>query len=194
MSVEETQPTKRSIWDRLKVIGLAMVLSLFVAAVISQFLPSEVFIQAEETIPANPPEIYDVIARPTTWKDWTAWNTERYPEMKWEYEGAEEGVGAIMSWSEPSQPSGRLEITAAESSPDVAQINYNLWFGGQTEPGTGQITAEKQADGSSRVRWTGKIKLTWNPIERYMGLVLDDWIRQDFERGLKRLKDQFAAE
>jgi hypothetical protein len=194
MSVEETQPGKRSIWDRLKVIGLAMVVSLFLAAVISQFLPSEVFVQAEKIVPANPPEIYDVVARPTTWKDWTAWNTERYPEMTWEYEGAEEGVGAIMSWSEPSQPSGRLEITAADSSPEVAQINYNLWFGGQSEPGTGQITIEKQGDGSSRVRWTGKLKLTRNPIERYMGLLLDDWIRQDFQMGLERLEKQFAAE
>ena len=46
------------------------------------------------TIDAPAEEIHAVVNRFREWPSWTAWNTERFPDLKMTYDGPAEGVGA----------------------------------------------------------------------------------------------------
>jgi effector-binding domain-containing protein len=90
--------------------------------------------------------------------------------MVWKWNGEEMGNGAMTSTE--YQP-GKL-------------LAYDLSFDEGKFMSKGKITIE--AGDSCKVTWTDEGDLGYNPISRYMGLLMDRMMGPDFEKGLAKLK------
>ncbi|MCA9077555.1 MAG: SRPBCC family protein [Planctomycetaceae bacterium] len=179
-------PKERPVWLQM-VMGLVMAIVglLVVALLISFLLPSTYTVTRSIVIDAPPAEIHPYIETLNQWPEWTTWNTERFPELVYSYEGPEAGVGAIQKWTDPEMGSGRLEIT--ESS-EADGIRFTLLFEQSPEPLTGSIVYAATDGGGTRVTWIGNGDVGSNPVARYFGLMMDSMIGVDYEAGLCKLK------
>lgn len=186
----ESKPTasskERPVWLQI-VMGLAMAVVglLVVALLISFLLPSSFVVTRSVVIDAPPAAIHPYVHNLSQWPEWTAWNTEAYPELKYSYEGPEAGKGAIQEWTEPNMGGGRLEIT---DSSEQEGIDFKLQFEQSPEPLIGSITYESSEQGGTRVTWISRGDLGPNPVARYFGLMMDSMIGADYEAGLRKLK------
>ncbi len=181
-------------WIRWLTRGVLVLAVLFVVfAGVGLLLSDTISLAVQTNIQATPEEIYPWVANLSRWKEWTAWNTRDNPDIHYQYEGPDEGVGAVQRWTEPGKMKGRMEITDAAVSAEDAFVVYKLWFDDNPDPATGRFDIVALPDGSSRVTWSCRIELSMNPVERYLGLFLEGWIRQDFERGLAGLRQELET-
>ncbi len=166
------------------VFCLALILiALFLG--IAAVLPDSFEIQRSIVIDAPAEEIYPYVADFREWPNWSTWNTDHYPELTFEYSGAEIGQGAIETWQEPSMGGGRMEILSADKHHGVA---YDLKFEEFETEWLGDIAFEPTENGRTRVVWRGQGELQW-PAMRWMGLMFDAMIGADYETGLAGLKE-----
>ena len=109
-------------------------------------LPAEWNVEVAIEIEAPASEIHPLIEDFHRWPEWSAFKDE-YPDTAYTFEGAEKGVGAVMTTT--SQGSTvRAEITSSDPAKGV-------WFDELLE---GQIQAKgailyEEADGKTTVRW-----------------------------------------
>lgn len=158
--------------------GALIVLLIGVAFV----LPSTIHVERSAIIKASPEEVFSVVNDLTRFNEWSAW-AEMDPDMKYTLDGAPTGVGAKMSWSSDKVGSGSQVIV--ESEP-FKHIKTKLDFGGS---GTAFATFSLAAvEGGTRLVWALDSEVGLNPVERYMGLMMDSWVGKDYERGLAKLK------
>ncbi len=176
----------RPLWLQV-MLGLVMAIVglLAVALLIGFLLPSAFVVSRSVVIDAPPADIHQYVNTLNQWPEWTAWNTQTYPELKYSYEGPESGVGAVQTWTDPGMGGGRLEIT---SSREDEGITFVLYFEQSPEPLVGSIAYAPVGNGSTRVTWTGNGDVGSNPIGRYFGLMMDSMIGADYEAGLRKLK------
>jgi len=151
-------------------------------------LPRRFHVARSIEIHAPPEQIHAVVNRLHDWPTWTAWTQERYPDMKIEFSGPEEGAGAKQAWSGKSSGSGQIEFVT--SSPTEG-ITYKFEF--ENAPSTGGIKFEPADKNSTRVTWYADGDAGFNPIARYFGLLMDRFIGPDFEKGLDNLKKKSEA-
>jgi hypothetical protein len=120
------------------------------------------------------------LRRATEWSPWAEYD----PSVRMTYAGAEEGVGAKMSWAGNDKVgTGSQEITQSITNRKVAS---DLKFGSQA-PAKAALTLTT-TDAGTKVVWSLDIDLGNNPIARYVGTSLDSKVGADYERGLAKLK------
>ena len=93
-------------------LGLLVAVVLILA--IGFLLPSHPVVQRSIVTTASPQSIFPFIASPKRWEKWTAWNTNRFADMRTRFEGPDSGVGAIMIAEGKSSGNGKVTITRAE--------------------------------------------------------------------------------
>jgi len=163
-------------------IGLASIIVILV--VISAFLPKVVYVSRSTVIAAPAEAVFAYVNSPKKFNEWSPWAV-RDPDTAYDFSGPEAGTGAKMSWSSdnPNVGSGTQEIV--ESRPGEF-VEVALDFGGQ---GTGVARYSlAPADGGTEVTWAFETDLGYNPVARYMGLMFESWVGQDYETGLASLK------
>lgn len=163
-------------------IGLVVVIAL--VAAVGFLLPAEQHVEREAFIQAPPQEVFALLNDHREFNRWSPW-AERDPNTKYDYSGPSSGVGARVSWSseDPNVGSGTSEII--ESTP-YEVVKVNLDFGPQgTAVAYYKLTPQ---DGGTKIVWGFDTELGNNPIARYFGLMLDDWVGSDYEQGLANLK------
>ena len=171
------------------VVGIAIGLAaLFL--VVGLCLPRKFRVERSVTIAAPPQQIHPVVNRLREWPTWTAWNLQRYPDMKVSFDGPEEGLGAKYHWSGDSTGTGDLEITA--SSP-AKGVSYALAFDDGALQSQGGLSYVAAADGTL-VTWHHEGDLGFSPISRYFGLLMDGMMGPDLETGLANLKQRVEAD
>lgn len=174
-------------------IGAVLALIAMAIFVIPFGLPAQYRVVRTVTINAPPAAIHPSVETLKEWPKWSAWTTEKYPDMKITYSGPESGVGAIDEFEGESVGGhGKFEIT--KSDPDTG-IDYNLDFDHGTYVSTGGIKYAKDA-GGTKVTWTNEGDLGWNPISRWCNAfgMMDSMMGPDFETGLANLKKKVEAE
>src|SRR5262245_31681362 len=107
----------------LKCIGIGLAALVLLFLIVGFCLPRRFRVTRSIAIEAPPEAIYPVVARLRDWPNWTAWTRERFPDMKIEFAGPEEGVGAKQTWDGKSSGKGSIEIKTA--SP-VEGITYDF--------------------------------------------------------------------
>jgi effector-binding domain-containing protein len=162
------------------VIGLAALVALLVGVAV--LLPATVQVERSAVIKASAEEVFVVINDLTRFKEWASWS-ETDPGMTITLSGPPMGAGASLSWRSDAFGSGTLEIT--ESTP-FKVVATRLDFG-SSGGGKGTLSLAP-VDGGTKVTWVFETKLGFNPVERYMGLMMDTWVGADYERSLARLK------
>jgi hypothetical protein len=168
----------------LKWIALIVGLVVLVFVLIGWGLPARYHVERSVVIEAPLDAVYPVISRLKDWPTWTAWTTERYPDMKINFVGPESGVGAKYSWQGEHVGTGQLVLT--DSDP-ARGIKFDLDFENGTFVSTGGIQLENVAEGT-KATWWNEGALGVNPINRYCGLMMDSMMGPDFQTGLDNLK------
>ncbi len=172
----------------LKNAIIALVALIAILAVIGLLLPSTYRVERSVTIRSSPEKIFTPLNTLKTWPEWTAWNTQRYPDMKTNFTGPEAGVGAQYNWTGSEVGVGSLKITSSDPNKG---IEYDLDF--ENNPTKGSITMTPAGDGVT-VTWANWGDLGMNPISRYFGLLMDRFMGPDFETGLNNLKKKVESQ
>lgn len=162
-------------------LGLIGIVVLLAAG--SYLLPREVTVTRSAVIEAPPAEVFpwvNSLAKTAEWSPWMSLD----PDLAVTYEGPEAGVGNVMSWvsAKPEVGTGRQEITV--STPDT-HVESALDFGGM---GTAKASFDLAPEGTgTKVTWGLVSDMGNNPVGRYMGLMMDQWVGADYEKGLASL-------
>jgi hypothetical protein len=147
-------------------------------------LPGNVHVERSAVLQADAGAIFPHINNLRRFHEWSPW-AERDPNMKLEFTGPEEGVGAKMIWaSEKSDVgSGSQEIVESAQSEKVVTA---LDFG---EMGKSRASFQLQPEETgTKVIWALDAELPATPFARWFGLFLDGMVGADYEAGLTRLK------
>lgn len=162
----------------------ALVLLFVILVVVAFFLPERTAVSRSVEISAPPQAVYGRIDNFEAFNQWSPWAAID-PATRYTFSGPKSGQGAVMEWQSehPNVGAGRQEIIAAEPG---RSLTTRLEFGGQ---GNAEATflLEPVASGT-RVTWGFETRWGYNPIGRYMGLMMDKWVGGDYEKGLASLK------
>jgi hypothetical protein len=166
----------------LKIIGVTLGVLIVLFFIIGMFLPSEVHIKRSLLIPASSEVVFNEVNDLRKWKEWSPWY-EMDPNMEITYEGFLMGEGASYSWESEVLGDGKLTITESHPNQYIATDMHFM------EQGTamGYYRFESVEDGTL-VTWGIETDMGNNPFSKYMGLLMDDMVGDDFEKGLQNLK------
>ncbi len=170
----------------LKIL-LGIVVALVVLFVAGGFLlPSETHVERSVVIKADPVKVFLLVNDYREFNKWSPWATLDPEGTTYEFSGPSAGVGAKMSWrsEHPNVGVGAQEIVASEPN---AMVRSKLMFDGFDAPTYASFILEP-AEGGTLVTWTFDSDMD-SMLGRYFGLMMDDWVGADYERGLARLKE-----
>ena len=173
-------------WKKI-ILGVLAAVGLFIA--VGFLLPARVHIERSTVIQGRPEAVFPLVATLRRWPGWTAWTTNRFPDMTTRFEGAESGVGAVMIAEGKSSGNGTVKITRAEATQGVW---YELDFEHGTQLFQGAVTFEPVGE-ALKVSWHLETDLGANPLKRWAGLLLDKLMGGDMTTGLANLKQQVEA-
>ncbi len=162
-----------------------IVIIVVLAAVVVAMQPSNFSVSRDILIDAARNDIFQHVNNLKKWERWSPW-AKLDPDAKSEFEGAEEGIGALMRW-DGNKDVGQGSMEIIESMPPEF-IKFQLVF---LKPMQGTSYATFRFDvenDKTRVTWT----MTGhnNYIAKAVGLIMncDKMIGGYFETGLKNLK------
>lgn len=169
------------LWKKLflGLMGLIVVLIL-----IGLLLPSRRRIECSILTHGKSEEVFKLVAALKRWPEWTAWTTNRFPDLTLRFEGPETGAGATMIAAGKSSGDGTVTIVEADPASGVA---YALEFNHGVQVFAGAIRYTNTSDGL-RVTWTLGADLGVNPLKRWAGLAMGSLMGDDMEQGLANLK------
>ena len=163
-------------------LGLLVAVAFFI--IVGMFLPREVTVSREALINAPPEKVFVHINDLKKWDTWSPW-AKRDPNMKQEFSGPTEGLGQKVVWTSDHEQVGNGSQEITESVPGKT-VRTQLDFG---EMGTAKAAFNLEGfDGGTRVTWGFETDMGGNPLMRWMGLMMDNWIGADYEAGLAALK------
>ena len=162
--------------------ALAIVIVAFVA--VGMLLPREVTVERQAAIAAPANKIFPHINNLEATGAWSPW-LGIDPDIQTSFGEIAEGVGAKMSWASEHPQVGNGSMEVIESVPNQSVKNA-LDFG---DMGTAIADYKLiEEDGVTTVTWGLTADMGAGPIGRWMGLMMDDWVGADYERGLSNLK------
>ena len=167
----------------MKYFSYAIVAIFILALGVSFVLPSDYFVERSIQIKAPKSKIIYQTVNLNEWEDWNPWH-ETDPKAEITYEGPTGAVGSRMRWDGPEMGVGEIEIV--EIKPDQ-EVSYRFVI---QEPrrliGQGRINVTSVGN-EFLVRWTMFGPLD-SPFERLVGILMEQKLGSDFNRGLKNLK------
>jgi uncharacterized protein YndB with AHSA1/START domain len=170
----------------IKRLLMAVSSILIILALASFFLPQKLHVERSVEISASAEKIYPHLADPKLFSQWSPWS-KIDPNMKTTFIGAASGEGAGMSWmsDDPSVGSGSWKIIkAVENESLEAEMDFN-----------GQSTATsffklKPTVSKTQVTWGFDTNAGMNPVMRWMGLMMDKMVGDEYAKGLAVLKQK----
>jgi|SRR6185369_946644 hypothetical protein len=168
----------------LKKILLVLLILVVLLVVVGLFLPSKYHVERSIAIQAKPEAVFPWVNNLKKWNEWSPWTKEKDPTLVYNFDGPEEGPGAISKWDGKKFGDGSMRIT--ESS-ETTGVKYALSFNHGKYLSTSTMAFEPQG-GATTVRWSTDGDMGGNPINRYLGLLMGKMMGPDFEEGLAKLK------
>ncbi|MCB1802437.1 MAG: SRPBCC family protein [Gammaproteobacteria bacterium] len=157
---------------------------LILFAAIGLMLPSSTTVERSIVIDAPPAKVFDQLNGMRAFHAWSPWS-QIDPQTVYEFSGPDQGVGSRMNWYSGNEQVGQgsQEITLSVPAQKVVTA---LQFG---DKGSGVATFLLDPEGgATRVRWQFSTEFGWDLFGRYVGLLLDNMIGSQYDRGLKDLK------
>lgn len=154
-------------------------------------LPDQVRIERSTLINAPPAAVFAVLNRFDRFEVWSPWS-DIDPKMQVSREGSTEGPGARLRWfsEHPSVGSGVQEIV--ESEPD-RHLRLRIDYTGFDGDNHSTFTLAQEGEGT-RLQWRYETGFKGNLIGRYVGLLLEDRVGPQYEKGLIKLKMMIEAD
>ena len=168
----------------LKLVSAGLLVLVAVIVGIGALLPAGVHVERRIDIRAEPDAVFPHINNLRSFIEWSPW-ARLDPDTTYRFEGPVAGKGARMLWhsDDPRVGSGMQEIIASVPNQRVAVA---LSFGDR-----GDAVAYYDLQliaGATQVTWGFDTEFGWDIVGRYLGLMFDQWVGADYERGLVRLK------
>ncbi len=162
------------------VIGLILLL-----AIIGLFLPKTSHLERSITIKSKAEVPFELINNLKEWEKWSPWHGMDSATV-WTFSENYIGKDAYYSWSSENKNVGKGKLTITESKPNEL-IATTMLFEGMDEA-KADFVFETIGD-EVKVKWTLDSELGFNPFFRYFGLVMDNMVGPDYEKGLAKLKE-----
>lgn len=168
----------------LKKILVFIVGLLVLLTVVSFFLPSKCHVERTALVKGSPETVYKLVSNLPNWERWSPWH-RKDPNMKLEYGQLKEGAGAEYSWKSDHDEvgNGRIKIADVKSP---SYVKCEMYFMDSDKPAYSEYFITPTPEGS-QVKWTMDSDAGWNPMWRYMGLMMDKFVGKDYEQGLHNM-------
>jgi len=166
----------------LKIIGIVVLVLVVLFFGIAMFLPSKVHVERSLIIPASSEVVFDQVNDLRNWKNWSPWH-QMDPDMKITYKGFLQGEGASYQWESNKVGNGKLTITESHPHQYIATEMDFMEEGNAM----GYYRFEPTKEGT-QVTWVFETDMGSDPVDKYIGLMMDSMIGADFEKGLNNLK------
>lgn len=162
------------------IVLLILVVIFFIAAAL---LPPTYHVQRDIVINVPVDSVFNCLIDLTQRSQWDPW-LEKEPDAKNDVSGSMQGIGAVWIWDGKKIGSGKLEIIDAEEN---RFIQNRIQFESPQSAEAMITWRMKTAGEGTKVSWiiTGTSPF---PAGRFMGLMMDYFLGQDFEKGLSNLK------
>lgn len=168
----------------LRYLVLALLAIFVVVAIVGFFLPSKVHLERSIEINRDKQTIFKVINSYGNFNKWSPWY-DLDVNAQYDVTGPKSGIGSAISWSGNEKVgNGSNEIIESVQDSHIKNIMY---FGNSDAPAY-SIISLKQIGKNTTVTWAFENDFGYNVFFRYFGLVIEDMIAPDYERGLKKLK------
>lgn len=168
----------------LKYIGMGFGGLVVLLVVVGLFLPREWSVERSVVINAPSERIHPFIVKLPAWQEWAAWNKGMDPDVKYEYSGPAEGVGATWSWNGPKMGKGKMIITSADPAKGIT-VDEAI----ETDEINAHGAFAYAAEGAgTRVTWTDRGTLP-PVIGGYFRGQINDMLGEHFQTGLTKLKE-----
>lgn len=144
-------------------------------------------IQVKRSIEINRPAkmVFKAVNSMHHFNQWSPWS-ELDPNATYQFTGPETGVGSKMAW-QGNQEVGTGTQEIIESKP-FEQIKTELYFDGQgDDPSWSSIVITEQGE-NVKVDWIFDADFKGNVLGRYFGMMMDDMLGPQYEKGLSKLK------
>ena len=174
-------------WIRWLGIGIGVLVLLVL--VVTLFLPSHYEVERAVEIAADRAVVHRLVGDLQAWDRWTPWREED-PTIVTTFGEKTTGVGASQSWKGKSG-SGELVFTACSETHGVV---YEMSFDDGTYRSTGALAYGDAPVGGTKVTWSMKGDVGFNPVGRLFAALMDKMVGPMFDRGLARLKAEAEAE
>jgi len=162
---------------------LKLVLGTIVLVVlIGLFLPSAAHVERTILVKGSPENVYRLVTNLKEWEKWSPWH-KIDPKMELTYGEKFEGQGGWYSWKSENDNVGNGKLTILEASPGYVKTEMDFMENGKA---IGGFTLTPKPEGTE-VKWTMDSDAGWNLIARYFGLMVDNFVGPDFEKGLHLL-------
>lgn len=164
-------------------------IAIITAGIIAVFLLVAALLPASYTVERNirinqtPEVIYAQVADFNNFLLWNPWSSTD-PDAKNEISGTSQQPGHKWAWSGTEVGKGYLTLTEVQPH---TRILMELGF---TEPWVSKAKETwtfEAAAGQTLVTWRDEGELSY-PFARYFGLLMDNMLGKDFEKGLNNLK------
>lgn len=164
-------------------IAIALVVLLALAVAVGLVLPRRWHVEQSITINAPPERIHPFINNLHKWQEWAVWTKEMDPQVRNDYGGPEEGVGAKWSWLGPKMGRGRMVVVESDPKTGVS-VDEAI----ESDETNARSTFAFTVNGSATtVKWTDEGTL---PIVLggYFKGFIEDMLSENFAKGLLKLK------
>ncbi len=166
-------------------LGLGVVVVL--ALVGSLLTPRYPTVTRSVDIAAAPAAVFPLVSDLRRFNEWSPW-FEEDPNANFTFTGPTDGVGQKFHWQSdvPNVGSGSMTVVQLEPNKRVNiavksdRTTADSWFSVEPEGSGANVT--------TKVTWGYTTDLGFNPVARYSGLMIDNAVGPDYERGLSRLK------
>ncbi len=161
-----------------------LLLIMMTLLMIAYILPQNVSVERSIVINATPDKVFPLVNNQRNSEQWSPW-LSRDPNVQLIYSGPDAGVGSKMQWvsDNPNVGNGTAEII---ESVENQNIKTKLDFGRQ---GIADAWFSFVLEGgATKVSWGFTTDTGMNPISRWMGLMMDKWVGDDYQQGLSNLK------
>jgi hypothetical protein len=168
------------VFRRIALISIALFGVLLGAAWMS---PDTWYVERDIEVAAPAEVIWEWVASPSKYPEWTAWNGEQDPTFRYEAFGGEGGYASGYRWTS-EESVGELRVSDSEP-------HWRVTLTGTLEkrfPVKGTIELTPLEGGLVEVRWAEQGELGWDPLLRLFRPMLEKHMRLDFDEGLGRLK------
>jgi len=146
-------------------------------------LPEQVHIKRQVQINAPVRVVFAQVNDLQCWKKWVPWNRTD-PAMKFKYTDGGVGKNAGYEWSSENHQAGNGELFITASEPyDSIDVSIDFAEGGLT---SGYFLFSENGS-KTDITWAFDMHLGKNPLARWAGLMFDQMIGRDLEKGLNTL-------
>ena len=168
----------------LKFLFFAISSVILLLLIISFFLPSKMHVERLIKINAPAGVIFEQVNNLKNWEKWSPW-LKLDSTLQLTYEGPESGVGAIYKWTGNDRKTGSGKLTISASKPgELILTDFDF---GEGNSAAGGFRFETTG-GSTLVTWFLDSEMGFNPVMRYMGMMMKSVMEGVFDRGLNDIK------